>query len=191
MRNRIIMAAFEEINVRGFKFTMNDLTKRLSISKSSLYEQFSSKNELISSVLNCILEDMKQQEDAIYQNDTLLGMEKFKAVLVVTPKVFGPIKDQLYDDLRNSFPSEWQRVRDFNQHRLDRVNALLIEQIESGAIRPVNLNVLRQLIIAGMNQLASYRFLAENNMTYSDAVAAMSDLLTYGLTVQPHDPSKY
>ena len=82
-------------------------------------------------------------------------------------------------------------MRDFNQHRLDRVNALLIEQIESGAIRPVNLNVLRQLIIAGMNQLASYRFLAENNMTYSDAVAAMSDLLTYGLTVQPHDPSKY
>ena len=47
MRERIIMAVFDEIKLKSFKFTMNDLATRLSISKTSLYENFSSKAELI------------------------------------------------------------------------------------------------------------------------------------------------
>lgn len=181
MRNRIILAAAEEINFRGFKFTMSDLTKRLSISKSSLYEYFSSKNELIATVLDLALDDIQSQEEEVYNHPELSIAEKFQAILTISPKIFGPINDRIYEDLRNYYPAEWEKVANFRQDRLDRLSDFLIRGIAANALRPVNLKVIRQMISGAMNDLINYRFLADNNMTYPDAIAAMADVIAYGL----------
>lgn len=180
MRQDILQAVAEEINSRGFKFTMSDLTKRLCVSKSSLYEHFASKTELIAAFLDAVFTDMEQQETEIYQSE-LPTLEKFKTVLGVTPKVLGPLRSQVLDDLRTAYPSEWQRVRDFNHQRLDRLTALLQQGIADGIVRPIPFPILRELIIAGMNAIAAHRFLAENNMTYADAISQLTDLITHGL----------
>lgn len=180
MRNRIIMAASEEINLRGFKFTMSDLTKRLSISKSSLYEHFSSKDQLIATILDTVLNDFRTLEEKIYNSDLPI-IEKLKATLTATPQRFEPFSNRVYDDLRLTYPEEWEKVTNFRKERMDRLAALLIQGAEDGAIRHVNMGVIQQMIVSTMNDLASYRFLAEKNMTYSDAVAAMLDIIIHGL----------
>lgn len=181
MRNRIIMAAAEEINLRGFKFTMSDLTKRLCISKTSLYEQFSSKSQLVATLVEMAFADVREQENAIYINDNLPIAEKISAVLRVTPKVFGPFNERIYDDLRKSYPEEWQLVAAFRQERLECLSNLLMQGMENNLIRPVNLLVVRQMISGAVNQLFNYRFLTDCNITYADAMAAMSDVLVHGL----------
>ena len=183
MRNRIIMAAAEEVNLRGFKFTMSDLTKRLSISKSSLYEHFSSKDELIATVLDLVLDDFRQQEEKIY-NSTLPVFEKLKAALTVTPQTFEPFHSRIYDDLRLTYPKEWEKVIRFRQERMDRVVNLLRQGMSAGSVRSVNLSVMQQMIVSNMNNLSGYLFLADNNMTYPDAVAAMLDIIVRGLTTE-------
>lgn len=180
MRNRIIMAAVEEINLRGFKFTMSDLTKRLSISKSSLYENFSSKEELIGTILDMVLNDLRAQEKKIY-NSSLPIIEKLKAILLITPEVFEPFHNRVYDDLRLTYPEEWKKIIKFRKERMDRLADLLHQGMETGTIRRVNRSVVQQIIVSTMNDLMNYRFLAENNMTYSDAVAAMLDIVIHGL----------
>ncbi len=181
MRNRILMAAAEEINVRGFKFTMSDLTKQLSISKTSLYEQFSSKNELVATLIEMAFADVREQENAIYLNDGLSIAEKIKAVLRVKPKIFGPFNERIYDDLRNGYPEEWRLVSAFRQERLECLSSLLMQGMKDHLIRPVNLVVVRQMIFGAVNQLFNYRFLTDSNITYADAMTAMSDVLVYGL----------
>jgi len=52
LRNQIMAAALEEINKVGIKFTMSDLVKRLSISKSTLYAHFKSKEEVIGAIVD-------------------------------------------------------------------------------------------------------------------------------------------
>lgn len=183
MRNRIIMATVEEINLRGFKFTMSDLTKRLSISKSSLYEHFSSKDELIATILDIVLNDFRSQEEKIYNSDLPI-IEKLKAVLTITPEVFEPFHNRVYDDLRLTYPNEWKKVTEFRKERMDRLAALLSQGIETGTIRPINIGVVQQMIVSTMNDLISYRFLTENNMTYPNAVAAMLDVIIQGLLVK-------
>lgn len=183
MRNRIIMAAAEEINLRGFKFTMSDLTKRLSVSKSSLYEHFSSKDELIATILGIVLNDFHAQEEKIYQSELPI-FEKLKAVLTIAPKTFEPFHPRIYDDLRLTYPEEWKKVACFRKERLDRLTALLRQGMKDGIIRPVNLNVVQQMIVCTMNDFISYRFLSENNITYPDAMAAMLDVIIHGLAAK-------
>jgi AcrR family transcriptional regulator len=174
------MAAAEEINLRGFKFTMSDLTKRLSISKSSLYEHFSSKDELIATILNIVLNDFRAQEEKIY-NSNLPIIEKLQAALTITPQTFEPFHNRVYDDLRLTYPEEWKKVDSFRKERMNRLIALLSQGMEAGTIRHVNMAVVKQMIISTMNDLISYRFLAETNMTYPNAVAAMLDVTIHGL----------
>lgn len=183
MRNRIIMAAVEEINLRGFKFTMSDLAKRLSISKSSLYEHFSSKDELIDTILDIVLNDFRKQEEKIYASNLPIT-EKLKAALTITPEMFEPFHNRVYDDLRLTYPDEWKKVTLFRKERMDRLSNLLSESIKAGTIRHVHLGVVQQMIVSTMNDLISYRFLADNNMTYPDAVSAMLDVIIHGIMVK-------
>ena len=183
MRNRIITATVEEINLRGFKFTMSDLARRLSVSKSSLYEHFPSKDALISSILELILHDFHSQEENIY-NSTLPLRQKLKAILTIKPDRFEPFSNRVYEDLRLSYPEEWQKVVQFRQERMSRIANLLQHGIDTGIIRPIHVSVAQQTIISALNGLTSYSFLTENNLTYQNAIAAMIDIIVEGLIVK-------
>ena len=182
MRNRIILATVEEINLRGFKFTMNDLTKRLSISKSSLYEHFASKDKLIATILDMVLHDFQVQEEKIYNADLAI-IEKLKALLTIMPQNFEPFHNRVYDDLRRSYPGEWEKIVAFRKKRMDHLTTLLITGMDKGIIRHVNINVVQQIIISTTNDLIGYPFLSANNMTYTDAVVEMLDVIIHGLAV--------
>ena len=182
LRNQILMAAADEMKIRGVKFTMSDLARRLSLSKTSLYEHFTSKNELVHDIFTTAINDVQNQEQEIYSNSELSLAEKIQALLKVAPKVFGPINSyRLYDDLRHYYPDEWQLALESRQEQLNRLTSLIVQSIENKSVRPVNVNVLRQIVTSDMNELFDYRFLEKSNMTFTDALSAMSDIIVFGL----------
>ncbi len=188
MRDKILRAAADEIRIRGVRFTMSNLASRLSISKTSLYEHFHSKNELIYSVLALAIEDIHKQENEIYADPALPVTAKIRALLKVVPKTFGPINNQhIYEDLSRFYPQEFQLLQDFRQQHLERLNSLILQGIENATVRPVNLSVLRQIVTGATQNLFTYQFLAENNLTFADALSAMSDILVLGLSSSPEE----
>lgn len=182
MRNRILIAAAEEMNIRGVKFTMSDLAKRLNVSKTSLYEHFSSKNELVHNVVSTAIQDVQSHEEAIYNNPELSIAEKISALLKVAPTIFGPISNyRLFDELHHYYPAEFRIVESFRERHQTRLLSLIVQGIDNKVIRPIDMNVLRQLISSTMNDLFTYRFLSESNMTFTDALSAMADIIIHGL----------
>lgn len=170
---------------RGVKFTMSDLAKRLSISKTSIYEHFSSKNEIIHNILITALQNIEEQETKIYQNVELSPAEKIQALLSVVPKVFGAINNQsLYDDLRHYYPDEWQLVSAFYEKQFSQMADFIKQNIEANSLRCVNLSVLKQIVTSTTDNLFNCRFLEENNLTLADALAFMSDIIVGGLLPQ-------
>ncbi|SMC32606.1 TetR/AcrR family transcriptional regulator [Sporomusa malonica] len=185
MRNRILMAAADEMKSRGVKFTMSDLARRLSLSKTSLYEHFASKNELVHNILATAIQDFREQEQEIYGNDELSIADKIQALIKIAPRVFGSIYNRsLYDDLRHYHPNEWQLILDFQQEQLNRLTFFIIQNIETNSLRSINVPVLRQIITSTMSDLFHFRFLEESNLTHADALAAMADIIVYGLLPQ-------
>ena len=188
MRERIIMAAAEEMLTRGLKFTMGELAGKLHVSKTSLYEQFSSKDELINGVLEMALEDMRRQDEAIYNDASLSLTEKLLALFKVTPTLFGPINNRrIYDDLLLHHPGGEQMLDAFREEQLRRQSALIAEGIAAQSVRSINMRVLQQLLLGATSELFTYRFLTENNMTIADAMAALADIVVFGLVAHSED----
>lgn len=52
IKDRIMKAFIEEIREKGMKFSMDDLARRLGISKRTLYEHFSSKVEILETIMS-------------------------------------------------------------------------------------------------------------------------------------------
>ena len=168
----------EEVKLRGFKFTMSDLVRRLSISKSSLYKQIPSKDALIAAIVDTVLNDFQTQEKKIYHADLSI-VQKLQAVLTITSSTFEPFHNRVYDDLRIIYPKQWEKVAQFRKERMNRLTTLLTNGINAGSIRPINIGVIQHLL--NSTDFTNYSFLVENNMTYPDAVADMLDILLHGI----------
>ena len=47
MKQRIVTETIHQIQTKGFTFTISDLAKQLAVSKRTIYEHFSSKDEIV------------------------------------------------------------------------------------------------------------------------------------------------
>ena len=78
MKQRIIDAAVAEIELHGSSFRIDDLAKRLNISKRTLYENFHSKNEIIERILFDKSQDFYNLHKQILEDDSLDVVTKLK-----------------------------------------------------------------------------------------------------------------
>ena len=58
MREQILQASLDELRMHGPNFHMDDLARRLRISKRTLYEHFSSKQEMIIEALYSLMDEV-------------------------------------------------------------------------------------------------------------------------------------
>jgi len=177
------MAAIDEASERGIKFTMNDLARRLAVSKSTLYEHFDSKEELIGAIIDTLVADLRRQEQEITSNNTLSFSEKFKSLLSCHPKTLGIQSERFMDDVKRYMPGEWAKMEAFIDNRWRMIEDLLRQGIEAGYFRPVNLAVVQRILFGAVNELLDYKFLMQNNLTILDAIAAAFDILILGMAV--------
>ncbi|MDR3560436.1 MAG: TetR/AcrR family transcriptional regulator [Negativicutes bacterium] len=183
MRNRIMIKTMEAMNMSGLKFTMADLAREMGVSKSTLYENFRSKEELIGAITDTIMSDLRQQDFAIRQNNNLSFNEKLQFLLVSYPKILGPIDDRVIDDIQRYMPQEWARIKQFLDERWQNIEQLIGQGIDNGLVRPINMAVLRKLFIGANNELFDYQFLIQNGIILNDALTAMAEVLMFGIMV--------
>lgn len=183
MRDVIIAAAMEEIAIRGLHFTMQDLAARLKVSKRSLYENFNSKEDLIGTLLEAVLDDMMRQEQAICDS-AASPEEKLRQLLVVHPYEAEMFNKNIYEDLKRMFPGQWQKVEASRRERQQRLEELLTEGIEAGAFRSVNVGLVGQLLKDAFESFTAYSFLEKNSLTYKGAMTALLEILFQGIMVK-------
>ena len=181
MRNRIMLAAYEEMNTQGVRFTMADLARQLAVSKTTIYQCFPSKDELVGAVIDALFDDIQQQEEAILGDPGLTFLEKIKGVLSVFPKVFGPMNNRLIDDLQRQMPGEQKKVERFKETKWQRIENLVRAEIEADRLRPINLAVLQRMYMLAASGLIDYKFLTQNNLSAREVCTEFAEILTFGM----------
>ncbi len=182
MRNRILAAALRQMNVRGIKFTTADLARELSISKRAIYDHFSSKEDLIESVLDTILADLRQQIAGIVDDENLDTVDRVKALLILNPKGFGPVTMQVIEDIRRFMPQEWKKFEKFFVERWRMLEQIFNEGTQKGELAKVDLVILNKIYNGTVDQLLDFQFLAQNNITFNNAMTRAAEILIGGLT---------
>ncbi|MCX2741788.1 TetR/AcrR family transcriptional regulator [Pontibacter anaerobius] len=136
-RDRIIAEAKDLFFTHGYsKVLMADLAKRLGMSKKTLYQYFSGKEELLNVIIRKHAQDIQQEVESTLADNSLPFPDK-------TRRIFGFVGTKLHDinpefvlDIKKNAPSAWQLLQ---KHKADaaflRFNALLNEGYKKGYIR--------------------------------------------------------
>jgi len=184
MKSRILEAAAQEMNERGIKFTIDSVALRLGMSKKTIYQHFNTKDELISAIVDAVIQDLEDQETAVLQSESDFTVKLF-SFLHIEPQRFGKINDWVMEDVKRCRPNDWVRVERFRQNH-SRITARLLEDgVKSGHIRPVHAAVASKMLLGAVGQLMDYKFLAGNNITFHDALQVVADIFLHGVLSKP------
>lgn len=180
MRERIILAAAQEMNERSVKFTVEAVAARLGISKKTLYQNFSSKQALVSAIMDTVVENMENQIDVILDSDKPFTA-KLEALLCVQPDFVDKINDWVISDIERYLPAEWDKLVKHRRRRTQRLREILSQGVEQGQLRPIHVGLASEFCFVVGSQLLNYAFLQRVNVSMDEAFTAFSDVFLNGV----------
>lgn len=180
MTSRLLSVTEEEIRLHSVKFTMDDIARKLRMSKSTLYQQASSKAVLVKMVCEGIKERFLEEKRKLLSSAIPIK-EKLLRYCQLFVDIFWSWPDGVYQDLEIHYAEIWEDWVAFKLQEFDTMMELLEEGVKQGEFRPVNLNVLRMILITATRTLNDPDFLKEQNMTGSDVMHALEEIVLEGI----------
>lgn len=184
MRERIMKAFIEELQDKGIKFTMDDLARRLGISKRTLYEHFSSKAELLDTIIEQTMHESDAKTEEIMKNDTLSLLDKLKAVMTVLPNHFELYDNRILEQMKRVYPEQWSKIDKALRDDWEMLRILLEQGMEEGIILRHNAAFIVKVITDAFNSTLDQRFFAKQNISLPDALKSIADIMLYGLVAR-------
>ncbi len=179
-REKILEGTIRVFRDRGLKFTMDQLSARLGMSKKTIYQIFSSKQEVLLAMVDYLFDRIKDSEREIAQDSQRTTLEKIRAVLSVLPDSYREIDFQQLYLLRDKYPEIYQRVEERLESGWETTLALMKQGMEEQVIRPVPLPIFKMMMEASLEQFFRRDILMRNGMTYVEGLEAVVDLLLQG-----------
>lgn len=181
MKEDIINALLDILRTQGLKFTMDDLVRRMHISKSTLYQHFSSKDVLLESMVEYFCQKLDEDEEEVLNNPESTLEEKLIATISVYPHDLGVFQNHIYQYLYN-LPNIRQRMMVYNKRRFDHFNVLLDEGVAAGQIREdLPRAVFFQLLLLAQRGMMDPNTLSTLQLTYVDATNVSLKILLHGI----------
>lgn len=181
IKDRIMKGFIEEIRDKGMKFSMDDLARRLGISKRTLYEYFSSKVEILESIIEQTFQEGDEKTQRILENDNLTTIEKIKGVMMVLPTHYEFYDLRILEQMKRYYPEQWATVDASLSDDWQTLRKLIEQGIRDGEIIDMNVTLMMKLIVDAVNSTLDQRFYMRNQITVSQALSAIVDVLLYGL----------
>ncbi|MFD0695781.1 TetR/AcrR family transcriptional regulator [Paenibacillus sp. GCM10027628] len=181
MKNRILEWSRKEIQRKGFRFTMSDLARQVGISTKTLYELYSSKDELIDDLLNLAIDELQSKEKEVVANASLNSIEKLQKLLVLLPVDFQYFHISRLEELQRYYPKQWKTLDRFINQQWEGVHILIQEGISKGLFRPFHIELFIELYVGGLYRLMEQSARSENQKTLSNALQDMVDILLLGI----------
>lgn len=184
MRERIMKAFIEELQDKGIKFTMDDLARRLGMSKRTLYEHFSSKAELLDTIIEQTLHESDAKTAEIMKDDTLSLLDKMKAVMTVLPNHFELYDNRILEQMKRAYPEQWLKIDNALRDEWEILRNLLEQGMDEGIILRHNAAFIVKVITDAFNSTLDQRFFAKQNISLPDALQSIADMVLYGLVTR-------
>ncbi len=130
VNQQIIEEGKKLVEKYGFrKFTMDEIAQNIRISKRTIYQHFKTKNELVSSIIDSIIED-DREELKNHVNQESDYVEKLRAVFYLYH--IKMLKKEYLNELRKYSPDDWNKFKEFSERRRTYVKQIYNEGVEKG-----------------------------------------------------------
>ena len=172
---------FQEYGVKGI--TINKMANWLGKSKSTLYEYFESKDEIIALSLLHKLENAKGYE-AILQNEALSYRQRYNDFFQHITTQLADVSNLFLSDLKRHSPVHWNLIELFLQNIVQHLGVYYQKGMDAGEFKSIHTALLiaedRHFIF---ELLTNPDFLEQNNLTLKELVEQYLDLKLNGFAV--------
>ncbi len=172
--------AMQLFRQQGLHFTMQQLAEPLHISKKTIYTVYPSKEVLLLAMVDHAFENIHRCKQEILNSDGTLE-EKLRAVIIAMPEEYTALDLRQMRELDEKYPAVAAQVRSHLESGWEPTMNLLEQAMREGVIRPVSLQVLRQMITASIENFLADRSLADSGVSYSTVLEEMISILLEGV----------
>ncbi|MGK7397739.1 MAG: TetR/AcrR family transcriptional regulator [Candidatus Cyclobacteriaceae bacterium M3_2C_046] len=161
IKEHIINRSTELFLYYGFsKVTADEIAKSAGISKKTLYNYFSGKEEILNAVVNQILLDLESKANIIIQEDDLFP-QKLKQVINIVSDALAKLTPQFLEDIQIKLPETWQFLVKQKDEIIKKYFTKLLEQgNETGYLRPeINKEIATIMLMISVEHLFDPNFI--------------------------------
>lgn len=181
LREIILEGTLQAFNKRGLKFTMDDISALLKISKKTIYTVFHDKEELFLAMVDYLFDHIKESEQAVLEDTTLTTAKKVRKILSVLPEGYKDVDFRQLYLLKDKYPKTYKQVELRLETGWEATIELIEQGMEEGCIRPIRIPILKMMLEAALEQFFQRDILIRNGISYQEALDEVVDILTEGI----------
>ncbi len=183
LKQKIVEAAIGEFNKKGLKFTMDDVSKSLSMSKKTLYTVFEDKEAMFFEMVDTCFDAIKESERAVLADENLDIVEKIRRIMIVLPDRYAGLDFRQIYSLKEKYPKIYQKLEERLESDWEPTIQLLEQAMEEGKIKKVSVPVLKTMVEGSIELFLGRDVLIQNSMEYKEALDKMMDIIMDGITI--------
>lgn len=180
-RRRIIEAADELFNMRGYKaVTISDIAEKLGMSKKTLYQFFSGKEEIASCVVEEFMERIAEKFDRLEPCNNPIGdirstFEQVKAEVARVSPLF-------QDDIRKLLPQVHQRLKEMRVEKFKKIEECIRAAQQIGQVKETVDAHVATIVFLEALQGFSRSEIARHGISKLQAVDMLINVFIAGIT---------
>jgi AcrR family transcriptional regulator len=169
---------------------MNELSSNIGISKKTIYQYFSSKEEIVESCIEHIFEDIDSKILPLMKDSELDVLSKLNRLTITVSESLRTYSKMQTLDFQRSFPALWNKVNIERTQRIQRYEELFADGVKQKVFRQFKPEILVHLYIVAIQSLTSPSFLESHDLTLSEAITMVKSIILNGIlapTIEPCD----
>ncbi len=155
MKEKIINQTIELFNEFGPRFSMETLSKKLKISKKTLYKYFSSKESLLEYIIDESFNEVHKKQEKIYTSN-LDCERKLREILTTSFSREDSIKFEKIQDIKKYYPNLFKEIETRYIQQWDYVEKLLKEGEKNNIFEFWSISYLIALMKSAMSLVITH-----------------------------------
>lgn len=184
LRETILQGTIKAFNEKGMKFTMDDITSILSISKKTIYTVFADKEELFLCMVDYLFDNIKVSEQQVLEDKNMSTFQKIRTILGVMPEGYQEIDFRQLYLLKDKYPKIYAQVESRLETGWETTIMLMEQGMREGVIRKVQIPIVKMMLEASLEQFFQRDILLKQEMSYAQALQEVVDILVDGIAVK-------
>ena len=160
------MPYFQEFGIR--EINMEKMAEYLGISKGTIYNHFSSKDEIVEFAVRVKIDSIKDFHKILFNYQLGFVERYYKAIQYYTQQLYD-ISLLIIDDLKELYPGVWGLISNFQDAAMKGLIRYYEEGMASGNFIKVNPKLLAREDRLFFELLFNQSFLIKNNLTLREA----------------------
>ncbi|MEX3619691.1 TetR/AcrR family transcriptional regulator [Paenibacillus glucanolyticus] len=189
MRERILNETMRLIQRQGFTFTVSDLVRELAISKRTIYDHFSSKEEIVEHIIDGMIRHIQEQERDIAADEELTIPEKLRQILICLPQEMEKMDLGMLPDLKRSHYPQWEKLDTFFREEWGIVSELMEQGMAEGSLKRIHLPVFIDLYLGSLHQIYDSRATVKHQLPLGELLESIMDILLFGIAADKREGS--